>query len=150
MTYHSAGTLSCKCVSFARSGLPDAVCAPLTTKLLLPVIWEDSSSNCVRISRAEFDSCATNGGISDGGAFDDSFVSFRARDKKSTGAVGGDFEDASERRRIKSPTMKWSRGEKLENIWRARSGPTSCTIHSRLSFCFHVDVSVLYIYRLMR
>src|SRR5580704_14340890 len=106
MTYHRAGTLSCKCVSLASRGLPEAVCAPLTTKLLLPMIWEDSSSNSARISRAEFHSCATNGGVSDGGTFDDSFSSFRARDKKSTGAVYGEIVDASERRRMKSPTMK--------------------------------------------
>src|ERR1700722_5513217 len=106
MTYHRAGTPSCKCVLLASKGLPEAVCVPFTTKLLLPTIWEDSSSNCARIARAESHSCATNGGISGGGTFADSFVSFRARDKKSTGAVCGGFVDASERRRIKSPTMK--------------------------------------------
>src|ERR1700693_885368 len=106
MTYHRAGTLSCRCVSLASSGLPEAVCAPLTTKLLLPMIWEDSSSNGSRIARAGFHSCAMNGGISAGGTFDDSFVWFRARDKKSSGAVCGDFVDASERRRIKPPTME--------------------------------------------
>ena len=37
-----------RCVSFASSGLCDAVWAPLTTKLLLPIISDDSSSNCAK------------------------------------------------------------------------------------------------------
>ena len=39
----------------------DAVCAPLTTKLLLPIISDDSSSNCARKSIASAPACDANG-----------------------------------------------------------------------------------------
>ena len=55
------GTLSARCVSFASRGLRDAVCAPLTTKLLLPIISDDSSSNCARKSIASAPACDANG-----------------------------------------------------------------------------------------
>src|SRR5580700_5026426 len=62
ITYHSAGMESCKCVSFASNGFPDAVYAPLTTKLLLPMISLVCSSNCARNVRAASQTIGANGG----------------------------------------------------------------------------------------